>query len=45
LSIVLVAAHDVTQRKKNAGKQKHQHKQTNDVPALQHAIACAASPA
>ena len=39
LAVILIAAHDITKGEKNAREQEHQHEQTDDVSALQHALA------
>jgi uncharacterized protein YdaU (DUF1376 family) len=42
LTIDLVAAHHVSQRKKNAGKEQHEHEQADDMPAFEHTLTCSA---
>src|SRR5277367_2495884 len=43
LAVVLIAAHNVAEREKYAGKDEHQHKQADDVPGLQDTLARATS--
>src|ERR1700756_4268874 len=45
LRVKLIASHYVTQRKKHAGEQQHQKKQTDDVPPFQNAFPRAGFPA
>src|SRR6266478_939876 len=45
LGVQLIASHHVAERKKHAGKQQHQKKQTDDVPPFQNAFPRAGFPA
>src|SRR5882757_7200587 len=42
-TVELVVPHDVTERKKYARKQQHQHEQADDVPAFEHPLSGAPS--
>jgi hypothetical protein len=43
LAVILIAAHDIAESKKDAGENEHQHEEADDVPALKHAITSSAA--